>query len=101
VHITELNKCYKIHTNPAKWKDAIKVCKAEQSCLVIVNSKTEANFLVKEMAKYPPENYSDTFDKNNFQAGFSDQLNHGVHRTIEGTRFETFEFLIVEVSYFR
>jgi hypothetical protein len=101
VHSGELNKCYKIHSNPAKWKEAIEACKAEQSSLVILNSETEANFLVKEMTKYPPDNYSETFDKNNFQAGFSDQLNHGIYRTIEGTRFDTFEFLIVDVSHFR
>jgi glutathionyl-hydroquinone reductase len=76
--------CYKTHTVPKKWRDAGKICKEEGSSLVIVRSDKEANFLVEEMAKYPPEKYTEDFDKYNFQVGFSDLLNNGVYMTIEG-----------------
>ncbi|KPI91590.1 Hemolymph lipopolysaccharide-binding protein [Papilio xuthus] len=52
----ELNKCYKFHTQPKSWRDAEKICEAEQAYLAIPNSQQEADHLSK-ITNDNPKNY--------------------------------------------
>ncbi|KAJ2947450.1 hypothetical protein O0L34_g17233 [Tuta absoluta] len=50
-----LDRCYKFHSVPKNWTEAMSVCHAEQSHLAVTNSLAEADFLV-QLARH---NYND------------------------------------------
>ncbi|XP_049867542.1 secretory phospholipase A2 receptor-like [Pectinophora gossypiella] len=47
VYNDALGRCYKFHTDPKNWTEAITYCSAEQSYLAIINSQVEDDYLVK------------------------------------------------------
>lgn len=78
------NRCYKFHSNPAKWKDAFRICNNEGAYLAIINSQEEADEFVNLFKKYPVESLKGNFNKIFIHVGFADLLSVGTFKTING-----------------
>ncbi|XP_044738497.1 hemolymph lipopolysaccharide-binding protein-like [Chrysoperla carnea] len=81
---------YKLHTTPQCWANARSICDAEGAHLAIINSQSEANFLVNLMNQYYSQNYMRVNQYNNeLLIGFHDLYRDGEYVTVEGQDLET------------
>lgn len=74
---------HKFHTNAKTWTEARKICENEGNQLVVVNSRAEAQAIVKLFTTSGPHNGS--IDKNQVHIGFSDVHQENQYITVDGT----------------
>lgn len=83
----DFGKCYKFHLSPMNWTDAHAVCSAEQSYLAVINSQSEADYLVKITEEAPKSKVKGNFLSGAVYLGFHNRDNDG-WKTIKGTTLE-------------
>ncbi|KAI5651736.1 lectin c-type domain-containing protein [Phthorimaea operculella] len=87
-----LDRCYKFHSVPRDWTEAMIVCHSEQSHLAVINSQAEFDFLMQ----LATENYNNTYIAHGLRLRSPNHILLGIHnrlgegwKTIKGDDLET------------
>ncbi|GBP56423.1 Hemolymph lipopolysaccharide-binding protein [Eumeta japonica] len=78
------SSCYKLHVQPKTWPEAYAICKAEEAYLAIINSHSEAEFLVQLIKNVHDEQIKVPYHKGHISIGFHDLFKEGEYLTIQG-----------------
>ncbi|KAJ2937902.1 hypothetical protein O0L34_g18725 [Tuta absoluta] len=82
-----LDRCYKFHSDPKNWTEAMAICNAEQSYLAIINSQEEADYFVDLIAREKKDNAPGLTLSGAVYLGFHNRLGDG-WKTIQGQTLE-------------
>ncbi|KAI5646938.1 lectin c-type domain-containing protein [Phthorimaea operculella] len=82
-----LNRCYKFHSVPKNWTEAVSMCHAEQSYLAVINSQAEADFLVRLATKHHDDEAPGLTLRGQILSGFHNRLGEG-WKTVKGEDLE-------------
>lgn len=78
--------CYKLHTTPTSWNNAIELCYAEQAHLVILNSVVEAKLCGDIFMEYSDRTPRVNFEREFFSVGVKRSFLTQDFRTIDGKK---------------
>ncbi|KAJ2946198.1 hypothetical protein O0L34_g5133 [Tuta absoluta] len=88
-----LGRCYKFHSVPKTWDEAVSVCQAEESYLAVINSQAEADFLVQLAQQKNDYNAPGLFYKGHLHLGFRKRQG-GDWETVNGVTLNATGFSI-------
>ncbi|KAJ8722606.1 hypothetical protein PYW07_003792 [Mythimna separata] len=87
IYNEEVGRCYKFHLTPMSWTDAYSVCSAEQSYLTVINTQSEADYLVKLTELKTRNQAPGDYLSGAVHIGFHNRLNDG-WQAVRGTTLD-------------